>query len=101
LDDEANQDTSAKYIKGLKLKGGVVSRSKQYNIELLNQAIRDLYTLLYHSLEDDVIDKDEVKDGCKYCDYKAICQFRGEEKEERNRTSIKSLVEGASDETES
>ncbi len=101
LDDEANQDTSAKYIKGLKLKGGTVTRSKQYNIELLNQAIRDLYTLLYHSLEDGVIDKDVVKDGCKYCDYKAICQFRGEEKEERNRTSIKSLVEGASNETES
>lgn len=101
LDDEANQDTSAKYIKGLKLKGGTVTRSKQYSIDLLNQAINELYTLLYHSLEEGVIDKDVVKDGCTYCDYKAICQFRGEEKEERNRTSIKSLVEGASDETES
>jgi ATP-dependent helicase/nuclease subunit B len=101
LDDESNQDKTASYIKGLKLKNGTVTRNKQYSIDLLNQALRDLYTLLYHSLEEGFIEKDVVKDGCTYCDYKAICQFRGEEKDERNRTSIKSLVEGGSDETES
>ncbi len=99
--DEENQDETASYINGLKLKNGVVSRSKKISLELLHQALYDLYTLLYHSLEEGVIDKDVVKDGCKYCDYKAICQFRGEEKDERNRTSIKSLTEGASDEEES
>ena len=101
FDDEQGQDDTASFISGLKLKNGVVSRSKKVSLDLLNQAIHELYTLLYHSLEEGIIDKDVVKDGCKYCDYKAICQFRGEEKDERNRTSIKSILEGASDETES
>ena len=101
FDDEESQDETATYINGLKLKNGVVSRSKKVSLDLLNKAIHDLYTLLYHSLEERIIEKDVVKDGCKYCDYKAICQFRGEEKDERNRTSIKSILEGANDETES
>lgn len=99
--DEENQDETATFINGLKLKNGIVSRNKKVSLDLLNEAIHELYTLLYHSLEEGIIEKDVVKDGCKYCDYKAICQFRGEEKDERNRTSISTLIEGASDETES
>ena len=101
FEDEENQDETATFINGLKLKNGIVSRNKKVSLDLLNEAIHELYTLLYHSLEAGIIEKDVVKDGCKYCDYKAICQFRGEEKDERNRTSISTLIEGASDETES
>ena len=101
FEDEENQDETATFINGLKLKNGIVSRNKKVSLDLLNEAIHELYTLLYHSLEAGIIEKDVVKDGCKYCDYKAICQFRGEEKDERNRTSIESLIEGENDETES
>ena len=80
---------------------GRIVRKKNISIDLLNQAIQELYALLYRSLEEGIIDKDVVKGSCQYCDYKAICQFRGEEKDERNRTSIESLIEGEHDETES
>ena len=99
--DEKNIDDTANYIEDLKIRNGDVVRKKNISIDLLNQAIQELYALLYRSLEEGIIDKDVVKGSCQYCDYKAICQFRGEEKDERNRTSIESLIEGEHDETES
>jgi ATP-dependent helicase/DNAse subunit B len=60
-----------------------------------------LYAQLYDELSCGNIAKDCVEGACEYCDYKAICQFKGEAKKERNRTSIASLNEGAQNEAES
>ena len=98
--DVQNQDEEALYIKGLKLKEGRVD-GKTVQFDLLKKALFELYTQLYTELSEGNIAKDCVEGACEYCDYKAICQFRGEAKQERNRTSIPSLSEGEPNEAES
>lgn len=100
FDDVEKQDEQARFIKGFKLKGDKVE-TKTVQFELLKQALYELYTQLYDELRCGVIAKDCVEGACEYCDYKAICQFKGEAKKERNRTSIASLSEGAQNEAES
>ncbi len=98
--DVEKQDEQGRFIKGFKRKGdGVESKTVQF--ELLKQALYELYTQLYDELRMGNISKDCVEHACDFCDYKAICQFKGEAKKERNRTSISSLSEGAQNEAES
>ena len=100
FDDVENQDEQARFIKGFKRKGDKLE-TKTVQFELLRQALYELYAQLYDELSCGNIAKDCVEGACEYCDYKAICQFKGEAKKERNRTSIASLNEGAQNEAES
>lgn len=100
FNDVEHQDEQAMFIKGYKLKNGSVE-TKTVQFELLKQALFELYSQLYDELQSGKIAKDCVEHACEYCDYKAICQFKGEAKKERNRTSIASLNEGAQNEAES
>ena len=100
FDDVENQDEQARFIKGFKRKGDKLE-TKTVQFELLRQALYELYAQLYDELSCGNIAKDCVEGACEYCDYKAICQFKGEAKKERNRTSIVSLNEGAQNEAES
>ena len=98
--DVENHDEHGKFIKGFKLKGDRVE-TKTVHFENLKQALFELYSQLYDELRMGNIAKDCVEKACDYCDYKAICQFKGEAMKERNRTSIPSLIEGAQNEAES
>lgn len=98
--DVEKHDEQGRFIKGFKRKGDTVE-TKMVQFELLKQALFELYTQLYDELSTGNIAKDCVEKACEYCDYKAICQFKGEAKKERNRTSISSLNEGVQNEAES
>ena len=88
-------------IATLNVRKGDKVETKTVQFELLRQALYELYAQLYDELSCGNIAKDCVEGACEYCDYKAICQFKGEAKKERNRTSSVSLNEGAQNEAES
>ncbi|OGS57380.1 MAG: hypothetical protein A2Y19_02630 [Firmicutes bacterium GWE2_51_13] len=97
--DPRNLDFKGRNIDKLKLNkdGNVVTMGKPYSIELVKQALNELYTDFGRRIADADISRSCTPDACTYCDFVRMCQFRGEPLNVKNRTTLKKLQKGDGD----
>ena len=91
LDESLDDD--AKHIRGLSTnKDNQLSvRSGVYEFSKVNQFIQEIYTVLAQELWDGNISLTPSVEACTFCDYKAICQFKGQVKPLESRVEITSF----------
>ena len=91
LDESLDEDT--KHIKGLSRNkdGQLTVRSGVYEFSKVNQFIEEIYTVLVNELWQGNIALDPKPDACKFCDYKTVCQFKGQVNSLESRVELTSF----------
>ena len=81
FDDPLILDDNAKHTKGLYINknGDVAVRSGNYDTLKTEQFIHEIYAYLAQELWSGNISASPIEGACTYCDYHAICQFKGRE----------------------
>jgi ATP-dependent helicase/nuclease subunit B len=103
FDDPKTLDYHGRFITSIAEKNQVVSvrTGSAYSFELVIRALEELYNDFGSRLSKGDISRKCVKDACKYCDYKRICQFSRKPIDIKNRTTLSSLMEGAAENEQS
>ena len=87
LDDDANHINDLRINK----EGAIVVYGGNYPFPKVEQFIHEIYTYLVYELWEGHIPLTPVEDACTYCDYPAICQFKGHQERPTSKVSFKSF----------
>jgi len=94
FDNAKDLDINGEHITHIRKKtegDSYVLEKDRYNIDTLNDVLRELYTYLYEKLSSGTIGKDPVSGACTYCDYKGLCQYHKDQSSPISKVNISKI----------